>query len=185
MPKTRQQKQESRQAIVRAAAKLFREKGFDRVSVAEVMEGAGMTHGGFPRHFASKDDLVTAALADVFESNAREPMLPASDLAAFVQAYLNPNHRDAAGSGCVFAALGPELARAPAPTRRLLTQAIERQIASFAEVAPGDNDADKRRLAIATWSAVIGAMLLARISDSAELSDEILAAGRSVADTIR
>lgn len=184
MARTRQQKEESRQAIVRTASKLFREKGFDRVTVAEVMEGAGLTHGGFPRHFASKDDLVTAALADVFESNAREPLLPSGDLAAFVRGYLDPAHRDAPGSGCVFAALGPEMARAPEATRRLLTQAIDGQIAAFAAHLPGEDAEARRREVIAVWSAAIGALLLSRISDSQTLSDEILAAGRSVAERL-
>ena len=184
MARTRQQKEESRQAIVRTAAKLFREKGFDRVTVAEVMEGAGLTHGGFPRHFASKDDLVTAALADVFESNAREPLLPSADLAAFVRGYLHPDHRDAPGAGCVFAALGPEMARAPAATRRLLTEAIDGQITAFAVHMPGEDSDASRRKAIAVWSTAIGALLLSRISDSPVLSDEILAAGRSVAERL-
>jgi len=184
MAKTRQQKEESRKAIVRSAAKLFREKGFDRVTVAEVMDGAGLTHGGFPRHFASKDDLVTAALVDVFESNHHEPMIPATDLSGFLAAYLRPEHRDAAGAGCPFASLGPEMARAPAPTRRVLTEMIERQIAHFANQVPGDDPVARRRAAIAVWGAAIGSMMLARIADDGSLSDEILSAGASIAMAI-
>ena len=184
MARTRQQKEESRKAIVRSAAKLFREKGFDRVTVADVMDGAGLTHGGFPRHFASKEDLVTAALSDLFESNAREPMMPATDLSGFLSAYLRSEHRDAAGTGCPFAALGPEMARAPVPTRRVLTEMIESQIAHFASQVPSDDPAARRRTAIGVWGAAIGTMMLARIVEDASLSDEILSASASIAKAI-
>jgi TetR/AcrR family transcriptional repressor of nem operon len=180
MARTRQQKEESRQAIMRSAAKLFREKGFDRVTVAEVMDGAGLTHGGFPRHFASKDDLVTAALADVFKANQRNPMVPASSLAEFLDTYLQPEHRDAPGSGCPFAALGPEMARAPAATRKMLTETIEASIDAFARQAPGASRHEQRQAAIVAWATAIRAMMLARIPDDGALADEILAAGRSV-----
>lgn len=178
MARSQKQKAESRRAIVQSAARLFREKGIDGVTVAEVMEDAGLTHGGFPRHFASKQDLVTEALADVFESNERDPLLPAGDIRAFARAYLQPGHRDRPGTGCVFAALGPEMSRAPAPTRRVLTEAMQRQIDLFATLASGDDPDGKRVAAIGNWAAMVGAMLLARIADTEELSDEILQATR-------
>ncbi len=178
MARSREQKAESRRAIVNSAAKLFREKGIDGVTVAEIMDAAGLTHGGFPRHFASKQELVTEALADVFEASRRQPLLP-TDVRGFARAYLRPEHRDAAGAGCVFAALGPEMSRAPAPTRRVLTEEMRRQIEQFMASAPGDDPHQKRVAAIGSWAAMIGAMLLARISDSEELSDEILRATRA------
>jgi len=178
LARSREQKAESRRAIVDSAAKLFREKGIDGVTVAEIMEAAGLTHGGFPRHFASKQELVTEVLADLFESSNREPMLP-TDVRGFARAYLRPEHRDAPGAGCVFAALGPEMSRAPAPTRRVLTEQMRRQIEQFTASAPGDDPHQKRVAAIGSWAAMIGAMLLARVSDSEELSDEILQATRA------
>lgn len=178
MARSQKQKAESRQAIVQSAAKLFRERGFDGVTVAEIMEAAGLTHGGFPRHFASKDELVTEALADVFQSNARAPMLPADDMLVLATAYLSPPHRNAPGSGCVFAALGTEMARASAPTRRMLTQAISAQIDEYSQKAAGEDLDAKRTEAIGTWATMIGAMLLSRIVDSPDLADEILASAR-------
>ncbi|WGD32230.1 TetR/AcrR family transcriptional regulator [Ancylobacter sp. WKF20] len=178
MARSQKQKAESRQAIMRSAAKLFREKGFEGVTVAEVMDGAGLTHGGFPRHFSSKEELISATLGELFAADARAPSLPSDDLRAFVRAYLRPEHRRAPGSGCVFAALGPEMARAPGTTREVLTEAIERQIDTFTSIA-GDADAEKRRVtAIGTWATMIGAMVLARIVNSEALSDEILASAR-------
>lgn len=178
MARSQKQKAESRQAIMRSAAKLFREKGFEGVSVSEVMDGAGLTHGGFPRHFASKEELITATLADVFASDARAPSLPSDDLRAFAGAYLRSDHRNAPGAGCVFAALGPEMARAPEPTREVLTEAIERQIEKFADMAGGASAGEQRVVAIGTWATMIGAMVLARIANSDALSDEVLAAAR-------
>ncbi|PLK73136.1 TetR family transcriptional regulator [Rhizobium sp. TH135] len=179
MPRSQKQKAQSREAIIRSAAKLFRERGIDGVTVAEIMEGAGLTHGGFPRHFSSKDELVKEALADVFEANARAPFLPAKDLQTLAKAYLSSSHRNAPGSGCVFAALGTEMARSSAPTRNMLTQAIADQIEDFTHKA-GAGDPERKRIeAIGTWATMIGAMMLARIVDSPDLAEDILSSARA------
>lgn len=182
MAKSQKRKAESRQAIMRSAAKLFRENGFDGVTVAEVMDGAGLTHGGFPRHFSSKEELITATLAELFAADAREPSLPMRDLHEFARAYLRSEHRGEPGTGCVFAALGPEMARAPRPTRDILTDAIERQIQKFVDIAPGEKPAERRVAAIGTWATMIGAMVLARIVNSDPLSEDILASARLFLD---
>lgn len=171
MTTRREQKQESRAAIIAAASKLFRERGVDNVSVAEVMDAAGMTHGGFPRHFASKLDLVGEALklaADGTWGSAASPV-PFEDFAA---TYLSRAHRDHPGSGCVFAALGAEVSRGPAESRYVLADKIERQIASFGA------DPELRADAISRWATLIGTLILARLAEPEALSDEILAAGR-------
>lgn len=172
MARSREHKAESRKAILQSAARLFRERGVEGVTVAEVMQDAGLTHGGFPRHFASKQELVTAALAEVFQSNVEAPILPTDNLAAFARAYLRPEHRRAIGQGCAFAALGCELARAPDPTRAIVTQEIRRQVAELAQGAPRDE-------VIGVWAATVGAMTLARIVDDEAFADEILQATRT------
>lgn len=182
MAKSQKQKAESRLAIMRSAAKLFREKGFDGVTVAQVMDGAGLTHGGFPRHFSSKEELITETLVELFAADMREPSLPVHDLQAFARAYLRPEHRGAPGAGCVFAALGPEMARTPQPTRDVLTDAIEQQIQKFARIAPGQEPAEQRVTAIGMWATMVGAMVLARVANSEALSDEILASVRIFLD---
>ncbi|MFG1378736.1 TetR/AcrR family transcriptional regulator [Xanthobacter autotrophicus] len=182
MGASQQKKTESRRAIIVAAARLFRERGIDDVTVADIMAAAGLTHGGFPRHFASKQELVTAAMAEVLGLNGSAPVLAATDLHSFAATYLRPEHRNAPGQGCLFAALGPEMARAPAPTRRMLTEAINAQIDQFAQ-SVADEDAHRRRVvAIGSWAAMVGAMVLARVSDLDDLSDEILAAAREFLD---
>ncbi|HSI39534.1 MAG TPA: TetR/AcrR family transcriptional regulator [Xanthobacteraceae bacterium] len=178
MGTSQQKKTQSRRAIVAAAARLFRERGVDNVSVADVMAAAGLTHGGFPRHFADKQELVAEAMAQALGLNGGEPLPAANDLHAFADTYLTPAHRDAPGHGCLFAALGPEMARAPAATRRMLTEAMTVQADRFAR-SVGDDDAHRRRVvALGSWAALVGAMVLARVSDSDALSDEILAATR-------
>ncbi|MBK3421751.1 TetR/AcrR family transcriptional regulator, partial [Methylobacterium ajmalii] len=95
---SREQFQENRRRILEAAGRLFREKGFSAVTVAEVMEAAGLTHGGFYGHFTSKEDLAAQALAQALAPAPREPGA-APDLAGFVAAYLSAAHRDRPGGG--------------------------------------------------------------------------------------
>lgn len=170
MGTSQQQKSETRKTIVDAAAKLFRERGVDGVSVAQVMDAAGLTHGGFPRHFASKQELVNAALAEALKATGNAD---ADGIRDFARHYLTTQHRDGRGSGCVFAALGSELSRAPADTRHVLTETIQHQVDVFSR-----DGEDQRNRNIGSWAAMIGAMVLARIVDSPALSDEILTATR-------
>ncbi|MBX3569416.1 MAG: TetR/AcrR family transcriptional regulator [Rhizobiaceae bacterium] len=173
MGTSQEQKAQSRAAIVQAASRLFRERGLEAVSVAQVMEAAGMTHGGFPRHFANKQELVNAALASAADEQ-RGNVTPSGGLDAFARNYLTQRHRDHPESGCVLAALGGEISRAPAESRQVLSDRIRLQIEAF-----GD-DPDVRENAIGRWSTLIGAIILARLVDTEELSDQIMAAARKL-----
>src|SRR4051794_15051251 len=93
---------EHRQTILEAASRLFRAHGFEAVTVAQVMQAAGLTHGGFYGHFRSKDDLIAQALAHVLASGVAAE----GDLAAYASAYLSPRHRDDMAGGCPTAGLG-------------------------------------------------------------------------------
>nr|WP_284388551.1 TetR/AcrR family transcriptional regulator [Devosia yakushimensis] len=155
-----------------AASRLFRERGVEAVSVAQVMDAAGMTHGGFPRHFANKQELVNEALASAADEQQAGNATSSDGFETFADTYLTRQHRDHPESGCVFAALGGEISRAPAETRRVLSERIQRQIAAF-----GD-DPDMRADALGRWSSLIGAMILARLVEPEELSDQIIAAAR-------
>jgi TetR/AcrR family transcriptional repressor of nem operon len=166
---SREQVAENKGRIVRAAGRLFRERGVEAVSVAEVMQAAGLTHGGFYGYFKSKDDLVAAAIAGALASAP-----PPGDLAAYVATYLAPGHRDDRASGCAMAALAAETVRAPGPARAEMTAGLQRQLANLARVAPGEDAAERRRAAIGAWSAMVGALILARVSDDPALSDEVL-----------
>src|SRR5579875_2486409 len=97
---TREKAAENRERIVAAAARLFREKGFDGVGLDAIMEDAGLTHGGFYRHFRSKDDLAAEAVACGLAAAAeRHAALPS--LSAFVSSYLSRRHRDDCAGGCM------------------------------------------------------------------------------------
>jgi TetR/AcrR family transcriptional repressor of nem operon len=167
---SREQVMENRRAILEAAGRLFREHGFEAVTVAEIMRAAGLTHGGFYGYFASKDELIAGALADVL---AKRP-LPSGDLATYAAGYLSRTHRDNRADGCPTAALAGETTRLPASARAEMTRGLKRQIARLSRIAPGQTAAWKRQAAIGGWSAMVGAMIMARLSDDLALSGEIL-----------
>src|ERR1700677_2235240 len=97
----REQVTENRNPILEAAGRLFRERGFEAVTVAEVMQAAGLTHGGFYGYFKSNDELIAEALADAMTQTTTGPL---GDLTTYVAEYLTPTHRDDLGSGCPTAA---------------------------------------------------------------------------------
>jgi TetR/AcrR family transcriptional repressor of nem operon len=170
MKVSREQVAENRRAIVEAAGRLFRQRGFDAVTVAEVMKAAGLTHGAFYGYFASKEELVADALADALSSTAAPP----GDPAVYAAGYLSSAHRDDRASGCPFAALAAETVRQPAGARAAMTAGLERQIERLSAGAAGADAAEKRRAAIGGWAAMVGAMILARVSNDSALSNEVL-----------
>ena len=176
MKVSREQVRQHRERILTAASRLFRERGFEGVSVADAMKAAGLTHGGFYRHFASKDALLREAL--VYESPARRGRTDAESAAEYADAYLSTPHRDNRGTGCPIAGVGSEVARASAKVRAPLTKAIRHQIDRLSLASAGATPARRRRAAIASYSAMVGAVVLARIVDDEELSKEILGATR-------
>ncbi len=167
---SREQMAENRRTILEAASRLFRERGFESVTVAEVMQAAGLTHGGFYGYFKSKDELVAGALADVLTRRAELP----GDLAAFAASYLSQTHRDNRAGGCPTAALAAETVRVAGQARTEMTAGVERQIKRLSRIAPGKDAVQKRQTAIGSWAAMVGAMILARVSDDPALSGEIL-----------
>src|SRR5262249_11358533 len=151
--------------IVNTAAKLFREHGFDGIGVADIMKSAGLTHGGFYGHFASKDDLAAEASARALEKSlARWDALAKADrnpLEAIVASYLSEAHRDRPGSGCAIAALGSDAARQGAGVRRAVTVGLEKLVERLAHLFPG-RPKEKRQRALAGFAAMVGAVVMAR-----------------------
>jgi TetR/AcrR family transcriptional repressor of nem operon len=168
---SRKQVTENRRTIVEAAGRLFRERGFEAVTVAEIMKEAGLTHGGFYGYFSSKDELIAEALAEALTQTTTGPL---GDLSRYTAEYLSRSHRDDLACGCPTAALAAETIRQPSSARAEMTTGIEQQLERLTRVAPGRNSALKRRTAIGTWAAMVGAMILARASDDPALSDEVL-----------
>jgi TetR/AcrR family transcriptional repressor of nem operon len=177
MKVSQEQKAQNRSRILTEAGRLFREKGFDEVSVAEVMQAAGLTHGGFYGHFRSKDDLVAQTIAHAVGSQST-----ADDLSSWVDTYLSTPHRDHPDLGCPMAALAGFMRQQAPEARASMTQVLAGQIDTLADIMPGTDAAKRRRAAIGSWSAMVGALILARSIDSAALSDEVLSETRAWID---
>ncbi|MGV8989434.1 MAG: TetR/AcrR family transcriptional regulator [Cypionkella sp.] len=178
---SQEQMAENRTRILDAASVLFREKGFDAVTVAEVMKAAGLTHGGFYGHFASKDDLVARAMAHALAQSLFDGGNKA-DLGAYLDSYLSPAHRDNAGNGCPTAGLAADLRHRTVAARIAMNEGLRLQIDRIGKAMPGANSKAKRRAAIGTWAAMVGAVILARAIDDPALSDEVLAETRAWID---
>jgi TetR/AcrR family transcriptional repressor of nem operon len=181
MKVTREQAVQNRERIVETAAKLFREKGFDGIGVADLMKAAGLTHGGFYGHFASKEALLGEAVGRALDGagggwQALMAAHPDDPLGAVARSYLSPAHRDNPGLGCAIAALGADIARAGPAVQDSVATRARAQLDVLAGVAPGATEQEKRQKAIATYAAMIGGLVLARAVSDAALSDEILAA---------
>lgn len=170
----------TRERILDAAGQLFRENGFDGVGVADIMKQAGLTHGGFYGHFASKDDLVAAVCNEM--SARRADVWGTADgparLRSFLEGYLSATHRDQPGDGCGLAALGADVAREPLPARAAFTEALRARLARLTTMIPGRSAAARRRKALATLAGIVGALTLSRAVTDPALSDELLAAAR-------
>jgi TetR/AcrR family transcriptional repressor of nem operon len=177
---SREQVTENRRTIVDVASRLFRERGFEAVTVAEIMKEAGLTHGGFYGYFSSKDELIAEALADALTRTTTGPL---GDLATYTAQYLSPSLRDDRARGCPTAALAAETVRHPGGARTEMTTGIKQQIDRLSHVSPGSTTALKRRAAIGAWAAMVGAMILARATDDRALSDELLEQTRAWLET--
>ncbi|GGY60230.1 TetR family transcriptional regulator [Pseudoduganella albidiflava] len=181
MKVSREQAAQNRERIVETAARVFREKGFDGIGVADLMKTAGLTHGGFYGHFASKEALLGEAVGRALGGagdgwQARMAAHPDDPLGAVVRSYLSPAHRDNPGAGCAISALGADISRAGPAVRDAVTERARAQFELLARAAPGDTDEQRRQHAIATYAAMIGGLVLARAVSDAALSEEILAA---------
>jgi TetR/AcrR family transcriptional repressor of nem operon len=185
MKVTKEKAAEHRAAIVKAAARLFREKGFDGVNVAEIMKDAGLTHGGFYGHFASKDALAAEACGLAFASST-ERLRTRPDLATLLDAYLSAQHRDHAGNGCPMAAYGSDIARQHESVQQRFSDGMEAYLAGLTErlADPNGRGGDERQRAILMLAAAVGGLMLARASagSSPAVSAEIL---QTVRDQLR
>jgi TetR/AcrR family transcriptional regulator, transcriptional repressor for nem operon len=176
MKVSRDQMRANRLRILESASRLFREKGFEAVSVAEVMKAAGLTHGGFYGHFDSKDDLIAQAIAHIFtaEEDSRDGRSGRPDLGTYLSAYLSSQHRESVGEGCPTAALVADIRRQTPAARLAMTEGFRSQINRIAKAIATPDEAASRRPAVGAWAAMVGAVVLARAIDDPVLSDEIL-----------
>lgn len=181
-----QHKAQTRSRIVRGAATSLRKNGPHGVGVAELMKQAGLTHGGFYAHFKSRDALIGEAMIFAMDGIAtkwrtRADLAPRGKKAdAIVDGYLTAQHRDDPGNGCVLPALGAEIARANAKTRKAFALRLEQMIAVLVEARGGRASAAARKQAMGTIASMMGALVLARATGG-QLSQDFLLAGRAAA----
>ena len=183
MRRTRAAAAANRARIVGEAARQFRDRGFDGIGVAELMRGVGLTHGGFYGHFADKQELmelaVRQAVAEMLDVwRARAEAAPGDPLRAITDPYLAREHRDQPGSGCLMAALGPEVARQAPPVRQAVTECLGDVLDMLARQMPEADERTRRAAAIRTFASLVGGIVAARAVGDPALSDEILAAVR-------
>jgi TetR/AcrR family transcriptional repressor of nem operon len=172
--------EQNRERVIDAAATLFRERGIDGIGIADVMERAGLTHGGFYRQFKSKDDLVVQAVKRAYEAMSadfRERLkdAPESPLETLVRHYVSAYHRDDPGQGCCLAALATDAARRDDPALRAFFGTV---VTSYVELlttlVPGKDRTVKRSSAIATLAEMVGSVVLSRVVPDLSLSSEII-----------
>ena len=178
---TKERAAENRARVVVEAAKLFREKGFDGVGVAELMRAAGLTHGGFYNHFDSKEALETAACEAIFERSIARIRAVADvpdeggrreAFEAYRRRYVSREARDAPGPACPMVAFAGDVSRKPEPVREAYAQGLRDYLDAFVVAQGGTREEGMR-----SFFELVGALTLARsvaVSDP-ELSEGILA----------
>ena len=159
-----------------SAARLFRERGFSGASISEIMTATGLTHGSFYNHFDSKEELLAEALEHASQSTLAEvdqlDPSPAGKQNMYRE-YLSSLHRDNPGAGCIMASLATDLRGTP-KAREVVTRYIRDLIHKMSEHFPWSPRRTARKQAIRALSTMVGAVMLARVVDDQELSDEIL-----------
>jgi TetR/AcrR family transcriptional repressor of nem operon len=180
MRKSKEEAAQTRERIVSTAAAEFRRNGIVATGIADLMKAAGLTNGGFYRHFESKDHLVAeasaAALSQVSElmANAASGTSKPEGLEKMVQIYLSEFHRDNPQVGCAFGAMGSELARADLQTRTKATDGFLEMVDIIAAKVTGVAPGEAKQQAMVTLFTMIGALTMARVVVDRTLSDSIL-----------
>jgi TetR/AcrR family transcriptional repressor of nem operon len=165
---TAEHKEETRERIVRAAARRFRSRGSEGAAISDLMRDLRLTHGGFYRHFDSKEDLFAEAFALGLEQvterlvRAAEAAPRGGELKALIDNYLSTEHCGDAANGCPVAALMSEVVRRPGATRGVFQQAIRAHIARMAQYVPGLTDEERQRKAVMLFSGMAGTLNVAR-----------------------
>ncbi len=173
MRKSKEEAAETRRRIITAAAGEFRERGIVATGLAALMQTAGLTHGGFYKHFESKDQVVAEACAEAVRV-LLEKLEDAPSKGSVLESYLSIRHRDDPATGCPLAALGSELARSDDKTRAAATEGFLRLVNVLAGKSGRVPPEVARRRALVAVSTMIGAVTMSRVVTDAELSAEIL-----------
>jgi TetR/AcrR family transcriptional regulator, transcriptional repressor for nem operon len=179
-----EQKAETHERIIDAAARSFREHGSEGQGVARLMKGVGLTHGGFYRHFESKEDLYVDAIARGFQEAADRLVAAAArapqgeQLRAIIERYLSLEHLEDPGGGCVLSTLAAEIARQRPAVRARVNAAMQSYRERLLPFLPGNDDAEKRREFIVLFPAMAGVLMTARAMTDPAARKEILSVAR-------
>jgi TetR/AcrR family transcriptional repressor of nem operon len=177
-------KAEVHQQIVKDASRRVRAEGMTGAGVAAVMRDTGLTHGGFYKHFGSKDDLLIESLRDAFReiadklSHAAEQSHTETPWKAIVKTYLSPEYCDHVERGCPLPALAPEMARVDKKMRGQIFAELVNYKDRMLPFMPGVRTADKERAFFSIFSTMIGAMDIARMLPEPAMREKVLASAR-------
>lgn len=172
-------KEASHERIVRAAARAIRRSGYDGTGVADIMKEAGLTHGAFYAHFASREAMLAEAAdrsgaeSNAFAASVVAAAPPGQCLQALMQAYLSKEHRAGIETGCPVSALGSEMPRQAPEVRRVATRRIKEMIDLVARQSPDWGQPAAHERALITVATMVGTLILARAVDDAALSDSL------------
>ena len=178
-------KARTRERVLEAAVKAVRTEGPSQLGVAGVMQGAGLTHGGFYAHFKSRDELVKAAIAEMFEiaretfQRRTEGLSPREALRTYVRFYLSRSHRDARDSGCPLPVLAGDLPRMGEQARVLYSEGVAQLTGSIQGLLETLGRPNASALASSALAEMTGALSLSRAVADREHSDLILARSRA------
>ncbi len=180
-----EQKAETHKQIVDAAAREFRSKGLQGIGIADLMSQVGLTHGGFYAHFKDRDALVmeasTCAAAERFGRliEAAESASQGKEVAAMLDFYLSPEHRDDFGFGCLLPALAADIARQSETVKGAFTDSLKQNMNRIASYMPAHDAKSKLKQAMMIISGMAGAVLIARAIEDRKLSDMLLVSVRN------
>jgi TetR/AcrR family transcriptional regulator, transcriptional repressor for nem operon len=168
---SRKDTEKHRRQVIDGAATLLREHGVAGVNVGTLMAEAGLTHGGFYRHFASKDELVQLALEKAL-ADQRDWVSGLTER-ELIEWYLSPEHRDDPADGCTMGALGSEIGRAPDATRESFAEGFGEYLDTLAALEGRD-----REEALARYATMVGALVISRATAGDPISEAVLDAAR-------
>jgi TetR/AcrR family transcriptional repressor of nem operon len=177
-------KEQNHEKILSMAARSFRERGGDSSGIGMVMKKVGLKKGGFYRHFRSKDDLFVEAVGRALEEMGRgtlEAVKSAPDgqaLRAIIERYLSTGHANSPGTGCVLAALGPELARKPIAVRRRIEALLESYRERLLPFMPGQTREEKLAKCRLLFPSMAGVLMMARLTPDSQMREQRLMEAR-------
>lgn len=172
-------KEESHERIVQAAARAIRRSGYDGTGVADIMKEAGLTHGAFYAHFASREAMLAEAAdragadSNAFAARVIAAAPPEQSLHSLMRTYLSDEHLVSIETGCPVSALGSEMPRQAPEVRRVATRRIKEMIDLVACQSPDCEQSAAHERALVTVAAMVGALLMARAVDDAALSESL------------